>query len=211
MEKIILNLQQKLSEAQTAIGTVAKERENPYFKSKYIDINALLEVVKPALAEFKLILLQPIKAESGKNVLHTIIKDLESKDEIESSIILPENPDPQKYGAIITYFRRYGIVSLLSIQAEDTDGNDTYTQPAHNNAYKAPTTPNNATAKVPTCSICKKPMKATKTGSKTPFYCKHGNDWGKPIYQDRPMTSNEEEFVRELEMDFGNMGQGLNN
>lgn len=197
------NIYQKISEVQTAIGAVAKEKENPYFKSKYIDINALLEVVKPALAEFKLVLIQPIITESGKNVLHTIIKDLESKEEIESAIILPENPDPQKYGAIITYFRRYGIVSLLAIQAEDTDANDTYSQPAHNNAYKALTTPNNATAKVPTCSICNKPMKATKPGSKTPFYCKHGNDWGKPVYQDRPMTANEQEFVSDLENEWG--------
>ena len=40
-----------------------------------------------------------------------------------SSLELPDISDPQKLGSCITYFRRYTLVSLLGLMAEDDDGN----------------------------------------------------------------------------------------
>jgi hypothetical protein len=42
-----------------------------------------------------------------------------------SSIALPTIQDPQKLGSAITYFRRYTLQSLLSLQAVDDDANIT--------------------------------------------------------------------------------------
>jgi len=36
---------------------------------------------------------------------------------------LPEIQDPQKVGSAVTYYRRYTLQSLLSLQAEDDDAN----------------------------------------------------------------------------------------
>jgi hypothetical protein len=36
---------------------------------------------------------------------------------------LPEIQDPQKIGSAVTYYRRYTLQSLLSLQAEDDDAN----------------------------------------------------------------------------------------
>ena len=36
---------------------------------------------------------------------------------------LPQITDPQKVGSAVTYFRRYTLQSLLSLQAEDDDAN----------------------------------------------------------------------------------------
>ena len=36
---------------------------------------------------------------------------------------MTENSDPQKFGSSVTYFRRYSCQSILSLQAEDDDGN----------------------------------------------------------------------------------------
>lgn len=118
----------KLLAFQKEVGAITKDSENPYFKSKYFDINKLLEEVKPILNKLGLVLLQPLENINGKPALRTIIFDTESENTelaylMDSTIPLPENPDPQKMGSIITYFRRYAIQSLLGLQAEDDDGN----------------------------------------------------------------------------------------
>jgi len=48
---------------------------------------------------------------------------------IFSEIELTGIKDPQKIGSEVTYFRRYTLQSLLSIQAEDDDGNKTQPKP----------------------------------------------------------------------------------
>jgi hypothetical protein len=83
-------------------------------------------------------MLQPIQ---NGNV-STIIIDCESSETIESSIALPALSDPQKLGSAITYFRRYTLQSLLSLQAEDDDANkasrkDTLSDERFTNALQA--------------------------------------------------------------------------
>ena len=112
---------EKLLECQKELGVVSKDKVNPFFKANYADINNYLSIVKPVLSKHGLILLQPLQAIGESNFLTTKIIDANSEKEIESIIRLPENPDPQKMGSIITYFRRFAIQSLLALQAEDDD------------------------------------------------------------------------------------------
>jgi len=108
----------KLHEAKKSIGVVKKNAKNPHFKNTYADLNALIEAVEPILLENSLILLQPIK--EGK--VFTEIVDIESGESVTSSIDLPTSGNPQQMGSAITYFRRYTLQSLLSLQADDDDG-----------------------------------------------------------------------------------------
>jgi len=112
------NIYQKLHEAKLEIGKVAKNAKNPHFKNTYADLNALIEAVEPILLEKGLLLLQPIK--EGK--VFTFITDIEDSNSIESYIDLPINLNPQQLGSAVTYFRRYTLQSLLSLQAVDDDG-----------------------------------------------------------------------------------------
>lgn len=113
------DIYKKLLNIQQEIGAIKKNSENPYFKSNYFDINALLEVVKPVLNKYKILLLQPIKGTS----LSTILVDTESGEVMDYNADMPLGPDPQKNGSIITYYRRYSLQSLLALEAEDDDGN----------------------------------------------------------------------------------------
>jgi hypothetical protein len=113
------NIIKKIHAAKLEIGKVAKNAKNPHFKNTYADLNALIEAVEPILLEKGLVLLQPI---SGGEV-RTIIADIESGEQVESAMVLPPIVDPQKIGSAITYFRRYTLQSLLSLQAVDDDGN----------------------------------------------------------------------------------------
>ncbi len=114
-----MSIYKKLYEAKKEIGKISKDSKNPFFKSKYFDVNSLLEHVEPILQKHDLLLLQPIL--EGK--VSTIIIDVESGDKVVSDIVLPSLNDPQKLGSAITYYRRYTLQSLLGLQAEDDDGN----------------------------------------------------------------------------------------
>jgi hypothetical protein len=117
--EVILTFLQKLHNAKQSIKKVAKNAKNPHFKNNYADINALIEEVEPILLENRLLLLQPI--EDG--YVYSRIVDIDSAEICESCMKLPEIQDPQKIGSAVTYYRRYTLQSLLSLQAVDDDAN----------------------------------------------------------------------------------------
>lgn len=114
----------KLLDFQKEVGAITKDSFNPFFKSKYADINALLSVIKPSLNKFGLVITQPIVVIDGKNALATKLFD---GDNIvsEGAIILPDNLDPPKMGSAITYYRRYSLQALLLLEAQDDDAEGT--------------------------------------------------------------------------------------
>jgi hypothetical protein len=116
---------QKLFNLQNKLKAVKKDAENPFFKSKYFDINGLLSALKPLLNEEGLVVIQPLTTlEGGVNALKTVVIDAETgKALVESVVALPSNVDPQKMGSAITYFRRYALQSLFLLEAEDDDAN----------------------------------------------------------------------------------------
>lgn len=139
---------ENLFAAKKKIGKISKDSTNPFFKSKYFDINALLEHVEPILNENGLFVVQPIEGDK----VTTRIMD-ENGFHIESSINMQLLPDPQKMGSAITYYRRYTLQSLLALQAEDDDGN---------HAAK-PTTPKRLTAEQLKATLSSTNIDAVKT------------------------------------------------
>jgi hypothetical protein len=113
-----MKIYKKLHEAKKEIGVVKKNAKNPHFKNTYADLNALIDAVEPILLEKGLIMLQPIK--DGK--VYTQIIDIESFDMVESFIDLSPNLTAQALGSQITYYRRYTLQSLMSLQSDDDDG-----------------------------------------------------------------------------------------
>jgi len=114
---------EKFRDLQQEIGAIKRDSENPFYKSKYFDINSLIRELLPLLKKHGLILFQPLGHLDGKTTLTTELKEVDGDGSVDSTCILPENNDPQKMGSIITYFRRYSIQSLLLLHSEDDDGN----------------------------------------------------------------------------------------
>ena len=110
---------QKLAQAKKEIGAISKDSKNPFYKSKYFDINQLLQHVEPVMEKYGLMIMQPII--EGKVV--SLIIDVETGNDCRSEITLTDERDPQKIGSQISYFRRYSLSSLLCLQAQDDDGN----------------------------------------------------------------------------------------
>lgn len=116
-KKTIMNIYQKLAAVKTKIGKLTKDQTNPFYESKYFDVNGLIEQLEPLFEANGLLLLQPIQ----NGCLTTEIVDIETGDSVNSQLALPELNDPQKIGSAITYYRRYTLQSLLGLQAEDDD------------------------------------------------------------------------------------------
>lgn len=114
-----MGIKQKLFEIRQNVGKLTKDTANPFYKSKYADINQLIELTDPLFFDQNILCTMPIK--SGYVVIE--LDDLDSGETITSELKLPESNDPQKVGSAITYFRRYALKSLLNIQEEDDDAN----------------------------------------------------------------------------------------
>lgn len=118
-------LTDKMLEVQRKLGVVVKDSSNPYYKSKYADINKFIEVLKPILNEVGLVVVQPLAThkKSMTTGIETRVIDPDTDDFMTSFVKIPENTDAQKMGSTITYFRRYALQSLFFMQAEDDDAN----------------------------------------------------------------------------------------
>ncbi len=117
----------KILKIQSEIGVLSKTETNPFFKSKYLDINGLLAQLLPLLEKYQLIVIQPLSNINGKPSLKTGIYSLKGDGSIlcelcVNEIPLPDLQDPQKMGSAITYYRRYALQSLFLLQAQDDDG-----------------------------------------------------------------------------------------
>lgn len=113
----------KLLEVQKEIAPIKKTEDNPFFKSKYFDVNAILAALKPILSKHELVLTQPLGVdENGRNILCTVLEGGD-EEQLVSRVYLPDVADPQKFGSAVTYFRRYALQSLFALEAEDDDAN----------------------------------------------------------------------------------------
>ena len=111
---------QALATLQDNINTVIKKEDNPYFKSKYADLNAIFAEVKTKIRENGFILIQTVQ----HNYLHTELVHIETGDKLESDMdLLTVKADMQQLGSAVTYARRYSLLPLLNIETEDDDGN----------------------------------------------------------------------------------------
>lgn len=117
------NIYSKLLEVQKEVAPIKKTEDNPFFKSKYFDVNSILAALKPVLSKHGLVLTQAIQTQGERNVLNTVVANAENSESITSTIYLPDATDPQKFGSAVTYYRRYALQSLFALEAEDDDGN----------------------------------------------------------------------------------------
>jgi hypothetical protein len=112
-----------LLKAQSEMSNPKKQAENPFFKKKYADLNAIREAVIPTLNENGISVLQPIVHVDGKNFVKTIL--LHESGELMDSlteIIYNKQNDAQAQGSGISYARRYALQSFVCVGADDDDG-----------------------------------------------------------------------------------------
>lgn len=120
----LTHLGPSLLKAQVLMGGALKGSKNPYFKSTYADLGAVLAACKDLLNENGVLILQPVNRDALGTFVETTLLHAESGEFISSvtPVVFSKEGDPQAQGSAITYARRYGLQSLLGMPAEDDDG-----------------------------------------------------------------------------------------
>lgn len=109
----------KLFELQKKWIALKRNADNPFFKSKYISLDLIMETYNPLLNELNILCYHTTK----DNKLSTVLLDLEDDTSIISEFAI-YNTDPQKQGSEISYGKRYNLGQILNILTdEDDDGN----------------------------------------------------------------------------------------
>jgi len=117
--------QQQYAQALVAaigeLSNVPKTASNPYFKSKYAPLDAIVEATRPVLAKHGLaIQQQPLFMDGTAGVETTILH--KSGHSTTTTLLLPlKDQSPQGVGSAITYARRYALAAVLGLATEDDD------------------------------------------------------------------------------------------
>ena len=126
-----------LNKAQSEMSGAKKGAKNPFFKSKYADLEEVINCAKIPLSDNGLSISQFPVSEDGKAGVNTILMHT-SGEFMESTLLLAcTKQDPQAYGSAITYARRYAYQSVLGIPSEDDDGNSA-SKPIAKPTYQQP-------------------------------------------------------------------------
>jgi len=121
-----MSIYSSLSKFHKEVGTIKKSSNNPHFKSKYADINVVLDAIREPLEKAGLCFVQ-LPMQGG---LKTILATVEGDEQIESFLEYElSKKDMQGLGSAITYARRYALVCMLGLEAEDDDGNESVKVP----------------------------------------------------------------------------------
>ena len=120
----ITNLAAALLKAQKEIGMALKNAENPYYKSMYANMKAVINAVKEPLNNNGLSFLQAVNSDSnGKPMVETMLLH-ESGQYLcsKAPVYCIKADDPQAFGKGITYTKRYVLQAFLGLPTEDDDG-----------------------------------------------------------------------------------------
>lgn len=122
---------------QAEVGTVAKDADNPFFKSKYADLPAVKAAAQPFMSKHGLAVTQkPSYIVVADKVVDTLITEVVHKSgQRDASVMALKNTSKaQEQGSAITYARRYAFMSVLGLVADDDDDGNA----ASGNTRKAP-------------------------------------------------------------------------
>ena len=118
-----------LAKAQGMMGSVAKSKTNPFYKSKYADISDCLDACLPALSKNGLAISQGNRfcGEHGYYITTMLLHESGQWLKSEIRIPLTNKKDAQEIGSACTYGRRYGLTAMVGLAQQDDDGNRTVT------------------------------------------------------------------------------------
>lgn len=157
-----------LVEAQKKLGAAVKDSKNPFFKSSYADLNAVIDASVETLNASGIAVLQVPTTESGKSVLRTML--LHTSGEYVSSdtdIVASKANDPQAYGSAMSYARRYGLQAMVTLKTSDDDGEAAMGRAPTKTWNKPAETAKPATlAPIPVAAIKENPVTNDGTGPK---------------------------------------------
>lgn len=120
-----------LVKAQAQIKGALKENVNPHFKSRYADLESVVDAIREPLASNGLCFVQSV----SDGHIHTIICHTSGEQMVSTVPFVGQMPDMQKLSSALTYARRQGLCTAFGVPQVDDDGESTAGR------YQAPVAP----------------------------------------------------------------------
>lgn len=127
-----------LAKAQSEFTAAVKDSENPYYNSKYADLNAVINAVRPALNKNGIAMMHNLESDLERQVAIVTVGLYCGEQFMEIEVEAPATGkgkkdvddtraptrfDVQTIGAAWTYLRRYSLQAICGLASEDDDGN----------------------------------------------------------------------------------------
>ena len=120
----IAKLATALSIVQGKLSHAKKDSANPFFKSKYADLESVWDACRSLLAENGLAVMQfPGEFVDGTMSLNTVLTHSSGEYMSYLMSVPVTKPDAQGAGSALTYMRRYALAAVVGVVQADDDGN----------------------------------------------------------------------------------------
>lgn len=159
----INELAASLAKAQGTMGGALKDSANPFFKSRYADLESVWTACRKALSDNGLSVVQSASETEAGVAVTTMLLHSSGQWMRDTLPLHPKDLSPQGIGSAITYGRRYALAAMVGVYQTDDDGEAAHGRTAASNAAPEgrPNEPQNyADAKV----LADKFREALKTG-----------------------------------------------
>lgn len=122
----IANISAALVQFQSEVKNPEKKGVNPHFKSKYAELDEIINTIRPTLEKHGLAFIQnPVQSDGQVGVYTVLIHKSGEFIQFDPVMIPLQKATPHQVGSALTYAKRYSLSSALGIATEeDKDGND---------------------------------------------------------------------------------------
>ena len=141
----IANIAAALVQFQAEVKNPEKKGLNPHFKSKYAELDVIINTIRPTLEKHGLAFIQnPVQADGQVGVYTVLIHKSGEYIQFDPVMIPLQKATPHQVGAALTYAKRYSLGAALGLATEeDKDGND-ISQPQQRQKKQQPPSTNQA-------------------------------------------------------------------
>ena len=122
MSDTIAELATALSIAQGQIDDAAKSSKNTFFNSRYADLSSVRAAIRQPFADNGLSVVQFPRTVTGGVEVETMLLHT-SGEFMAETLFMPVKHEPHPIGSGISYARRYALMSIANLAADDDDGN----------------------------------------------------------------------------------------
>ena len=129
----INDLAAALAKAQGAMSGALKDSSNPFFKSKYADLESVWSACRKQLADNALSVIQTTSAVENGVAVTTMLAHASGQWVRDTLMLYPKDVSPQGMGSAITYGRRYALAALVGVYQTDDDAEAAHGRNTHAN------------------------------------------------------------------------------
>lgn len=123
----LTELSKAFAKTQQEMKQPLKDANNPFFKSKYVPLENVVEAITESASKNGLSFTQfPSSDEAGNVTVGTLVMHSSGEwIEYDPIKMKPVKNDPQSIGSAITYAKRYALSAIFGITSDpDDDGNE---------------------------------------------------------------------------------------